>query len=553
MSTQAEQPPRGPGQRVSPAVRWVGPCQQVLRTRSVGPCQQVLPPDRSDPAASSPPITFVPARPGAADRRRRRRGVPGRLRLALLALLALAEGRAVPASTLIDPSGPRTRRRPVSPHSSHISRLRAHLGPAAGRLRRYEGAYALATPGQLNVGPRPSAGGEVADLVDSDPRRAAELGAEALRTVAGTALNEFSDMPALAAAPVGLECAAAPRRRPAAGGDRPRDPWCLARAATAAAAGPLRERTVILHVRALAAEDRAAEALEVAARFRGRLADETGLDPGPALRAPSDVAAGSLAPPPITAARRVARPVTPSSVGSTIAPSCCSCSTSTVPRGLVVGPGGIVSAAVTRGVGGHLRSRRQSGCRPTGSGGRCRSLGHCGRRRWPGGGRGRRARPGEPRARRPLDSSTPQPRCFDRRRGLSPGRAQAAAAAGQLRASHRPVPRSGDRHRRRPPRRPPPCHVAGVAARAGASTSCGCCRCRCQGTQPTPDLRSPAECPRIRGARAAPRRGFPLTFYDSPLWLTSVRFGSSTTCAPRSRFRRRTGRGDAPCRRFGPD
>ena len=241
--------------------------------------------------------------------------VPGRLRLAVLALLALAEGRAVPASTLIDalwpedppPTG-------VSALHSHISRLRAHLGPAADRLRRYEGAYALALrPDELDVARARRLAGEVADLLTSDPRRAAELGAEALRTVAGHGAGRvLRHAGARRRRRRPRRAAAAPRRRPAAGGDRPGTPGVSARAATAAAADPLRERTVVLHVRALAAEDRAAEALEVAARYRRRLADETGLDPGPALRAlETDVAAGSLAPPPMTAARRVARPVTP--------------------------------------------------------------------------------------------------------------------------------------------------------------------------------------------------------------------------------------------------
>ena len=55
-------------------------------------------------------------------------------------------------------------------------------------------------------------------------------------------------------------------------------------AASAASAAPLRERTALSLVRALAAEGRTAEAMEAAQRYRRRLADEAGLDAGPALR-----------------------------------------------------------------------------------------------------------------------------------------------------------------------------------------------------------------------------------------------------------------------------
>ena len=77
-------------------------------------------------------------------------------------------------------------------------------------------------------------------------------------------------MPALAAAVVGLD----KLRRRLVDDQLQAEidlatPGVSARAATAAAADPLRERTVVLHVRALAAEDRAAEALEVAARYAG--------------------------------------------------------------------------------------------------------------------------------------------------------------------------------------------------------------------------------------------------------------------------------------------
>lgn len=96
-------------------------------------------------------------------------------------------------------------------------------------------------------------------------------------------------------------------RRSSAAGDRA----VAAEAAAAAAAAPLRERSVLLHVRALAAEGRAAEAMATAQAFRTRLAEETGLDPGPELalleqRVASGAAGG--APVAAPARRTVGRP-----------------------------------------------------------------------------------------------------------------------------------------------------------------------------------------------------------------------------------------------------
>ena len=74
---------------------------------------------------------------------------------------------------------------------------------------------------------------------------------------------------------------------------------------------PLRERTALLHVRALAADGRTAEAMAAAQAFRRRLADETGLDPGPALaELEQQVAAGDA-----RAARRAAAGLAPAPGG----------------------------------------------------------------------------------------------------------------------------------------------------------------------------------------------------------------------------------------------
>jgi hypothetical protein len=70
--------------------------------------------------------------------------VRGPKRRAVLALLALAEGRTVTADYLVDalwPAEPPESGRAAL--HSHVSRLRGHLGAAAGRLTATEGGYRL--------------------------------------------------------------------------------------------------------------------------------------------------------------------------------------------------------------------------------------------------------------------------------------------------------------------------------------------------------------------------------------------------------------------------
>ena len=167
---------------------------------------------------------------------------------------------------------------------SLVSRLRRHLGPLADRLERRPNGY------RLRLEPF-------------------ELDADAARRLAGV-------RPAGGA----RRCGGARRWRSSGrcpSWRSPRSGWTscgcrlvddvlearLARgdhdvaadAAAAAAAAPLRERTALLHVRALAAEGRTAEAMAAAQAFRRRLVDETGLDPTEALaELEQQVAAGSV-------------------------------------------------------------------------------------------------------------------------------------------------------------------------------------------------------------------------------------------------------------------
>ena len=70
--------------------------------------------------------------------------VPGPKRRAVLALLALAEGRTVTVDHLVDALWPAEL--PESGRQAlhtHVSRLRAHLGPAAARLQTRHDGYRL--------------------------------------------------------------------------------------------------------------------------------------------------------------------------------------------------------------------------------------------------------------------------------------------------------------------------------------------------------------------------------------------------------------------------
>lgn len=225
--------------------------------------------------------------------------VPGHRRRALLALLALAGGRVVSAGRLVDDLWPEDP--PANADQAlynHVSRLRAHLRPHGERLVRRGAGYLLRLePGELDV--------ELAR------RRAATAPGDALALWRGEALQEFRGLPALEVEAVALEelrlrlVDELLEARLADG-----DPSVTAQAAAAAAAAPLRERSVLLHVRALAAEGRSAEAMAAAQAYRRRLAEETGLDPGVELRRLEErVAAGGAGGAPAAAPRRPARTV----------------------------------------------------------------------------------------------------------------------------------------------------------------------------------------------------------------------------------------------------
>jgi predicted ATPase/DNA-binding SARP family transcriptional activator len=223
--------------------------------------------------------------------------VPGARRRALLAALALEAGRAVGADRLVDTLWPdEPPENALQALYNHVSRLRGHLGACAERLERHGGGYRLRLePGELDVDAARRLAREAAEP-GVEPARAVDLARAALALWRGPALEEFRGLPALDVESVALDEL---RRRLLDDliearlvlGDRS----VTEDAASAAASEPLRERTALLHVRALAAEGRSAEALAAGQAFRRRLVEETGLDPGPALaELEQAVAAGNL-------------------------------------------------------------------------------------------------------------------------------------------------------------------------------------------------------------------------------------------------------------------
>jgi predicted ATPase/DNA-binding SARP family transcriptional activator len=227
--------------------------------------------------------------------------VRGPKRRAVLALLALAEGRTVTADYLVDalwPAEPPESGRAAL--HSHVSRLRGHLGAAAGRLTATEGGYRL----RLGTDELDAARARVL-LTDgrgsarSDPARRVALLRAARALWRGPVLAELNDVAPIAAKATALEelhrevtdlliaCAI----------EAGEVDDVVALAKEAFAADPLREPAVLLLMRALAATGQAPQALQIGRGYRRQLANETGLDPSPALaELERGVASGDVGP-----------------------------------------------------------------------------------------------------------------------------------------------------------------------------------------------------------------------------------------------------------------
>lgn len=204
----------------------------------------------------------------------------------LLACLALAPGRPVSASQLIDALWPTGA--PANAQGnlqSYISRLRKVVG--ADRLVHEPGGYRLAVePVDVDIGAAEALVAESRALTADDPAGAAGRLDDAVALWRGDPLVDLPERLAFAPDLAHLD---AWRRQliedraalRLAAGDAAAAIPDLERAV---AADPLRERAVALLMRALHDAGRTPDALAAASSYRHRLADETGLDPGHELR-----------------------------------------------------------------------------------------------------------------------------------------------------------------------------------------------------------------------------------------------------------------------------
>lgn len=238
--------------------------------------------------------------------------VPGPKRRAVLALLALAEGRIVTVDHLVDalwPSEvPESGRQALH---NHVSRLRGHLGTAAARLETRHDGYRLDLgPDELDVAQARA----LLATAQRDPAGAYDLLREAHGLWRGAVLADLTDVVPIATAAeeyaqLHREVTDALIAAAVAAGQAD---GVLGLAAASSAADPLREPAVLLLMRALAATGQAPEALRVGREYRRRLVEETGLDPSPALgELEHDIVGGGAAGPAPSRSEMPARPEVP--------------------------------------------------------------------------------------------------------------------------------------------------------------------------------------------------------------------------------------------------
>ena len=212
----------------------------------------------------------------------------GRRPRALLTALLLEPNSVVPGHRLMEALwGEELPDAPANALQQVVARLRTRLGPAAAAVVTRPPGYLLVTDMACIDAQRFEAAYRAArDVRSTDPARAAALLDDALRWWRGPAYGEFADDFA------GPAAARLEELRMAALEDRVALFLQAGAAAEAVAAAreltarePLRERPVELLMRALHADGRAGDALEVFRGYRELLADELGLDPGAELRA----------------------------------------------------------------------------------------------------------------------------------------------------------------------------------------------------------------------------------------------------------------------------
>ncbi len=208
----------------------------------------------------------------------------------LLAILSLEAGRAVPTDrlcALLWPDG--TPQRPLEALRSHVARLRALLGeagaaePGVTLASRQRGYLLDVDPDAVDVHRFRrllDAAARTTDLAERD-----KLLREALAEWHGPPLDRAAtdEVRQRLCADLDELHLRATEESLATGIALGRHRDLLPELARAATAQPVRERFVELHMRALYKVGRTAEALDVYHRARARLADELGIDPGPAL------------------------------------------------------------------------------------------------------------------------------------------------------------------------------------------------------------------------------------------------------------------------------
>jgi DNA-binding SARP family transcriptional activator len=213
-------------------------------------------------------------------------GLGGRRQRAVLARLALAGGRAVPADRLVDElwdgEPPASA---VATLQSYISHLRRALGGAVPAIERSGDGYRLRTEDVDLASARFEDLVAVGTRASADPEARLAALDEALALWHGTALGELADEPWAVgdAVRLGELRLAAVEARFALVLDLGRHGVAVGELDALAQAHPLRERITALLVTALYRCGRQAEALRAYERLRSHLADELGLDPSPEL------------------------------------------------------------------------------------------------------------------------------------------------------------------------------------------------------------------------------------------------------------------------------
>jgi predicted ATPase/DNA-binding SARP family transcriptional activator len=224
--------------------------------------------------------------------------VRGTLRRAVLALLAIAQGRIVTVEALVESLWPRGAPESRQALHSHVSRLRGQLGSASARLQTRPDGYRLELAAdELDLARARSLLSAARSA--PDPATGYARSVRAMELFRGDMLADLCELLPIATAVaewshLRREVTDAMIDLGIASG---RADEVVATAIAGLHADPLREPALRLAMRALAATGRPADALRRARDFRRALADETGLDPSAELdRLERAIASGAVGP-----------------------------------------------------------------------------------------------------------------------------------------------------------------------------------------------------------------------------------------------------------------